>query len=134
MAERGSTNLSESLCTIPGIVEAIRGIRRVLKPHGELVFFELGRSPDPAVRHWQKRLEPVYRWLFQGLCLTQDIPALIVQGGFQIEQMEMAYLTRFPKSSSYCWWARPFRKCEGEVGHSVPSGTARSRPLRCRAA
>jgi ubiquinone/menaquinone biosynthesis C-methylase UbiE len=93
-----------TLCTIPGIVEAIRGMKRVLRTSGKLIFFELGRSPDSAVRRWQKRLEPFYHWLFQGLYLTRDIPSLIVQGGFQIEQMERAYLAQFPKSSSHCWW------------------------------
>lgn len=93
-----------TLCTIPGIAEAIRGIERVLKPNGKLIFIELGLSPDPAVQRWQMRLEPVFHWLFQGLHLTRDIPSLIIQGGFQIEQMENTYLTQFPKSSSYCWW------------------------------
>jgi len=46
-----------TLCTIPGIVEAIRGIARVLKPEGRLIFFELGLSPDPIVQRWQKRLD-----------------------------------------------------------------------------
>jgi len=93
-----------TLCTIPGIVDAIQGLARVLKPNGKLIFFELGLSPDPEVQRWQKRLEPLHHWLFQGLYLTRDIPSLIVQGGFQIEQMETEYLTQFPKSSSYCWW------------------------------
>ena len=93
-----------TLCTIPGIVEAIQGIGHVLKPNGKLIFIELGLSPDPAVQRWQKRLEPVFHWLFQGLYLTRDIPSLITQGGFQIKQMEKAYLTQFPKSPSYCWW------------------------------
>ena len=93
-----------TLCTIPGIVEALQGVGRVLKPSGKLIFFELGRSPDPGVRRWQTWLEPVHHWLFQGLYLTRDIPALIRQGGFQIEQLETAYLSPFPKSSSYCWW------------------------------
>jgi ubiquinone/menaquinone biosynthesis C-methylase UbiE len=93
-----------TLCTISGIAEAIRGIERVLKPNGELIFIELGLSPDPAVQRWQKRLEPVHRWLFQGLYLTRDIPSLIMQGGFQIKQMEKGYLAQFPKSPSYCWW------------------------------
>jgi ubiquinone/menaquinone biosynthesis C-methylase UbiE len=93
-----------TLCTIPGIVDAIRGIARVLTPTGKLIFFELGLSPDLAVQRWQKQLEPIYRWLFQGLYLTRDIPSQIVQGGFQIEQMQMGYLAQFPKSSSYCWW------------------------------
>jgi SAM-dependent methyltransferase len=93
-----------TLCTIPGIVDAIRGIARVLKPAGKLIFFELGLSPDAEVQRWQKRLEPLHHWLFQGLYLTRDLPALLIQGGFQIEQMETGYLAQFPKSSSYCWW------------------------------
>jgi ubiquinone/menaquinone biosynthesis C-methylase UbiE len=93
-----------TLCTIPGIREAIQGLRRVLRPDGKLIFFELGLSPDSAVQRWQKRLEPLHRWLFQGLSLTRDIPALLMQGGFQINHMEMGYIAEFPKSSTYCWW------------------------------
>lgn len=93
-----------TLCTIPGVVEAIRGIARVLQPDGRLIFFELGLAPDPRVQRWQMRLEVIYHWLFQGLYLTRDIPSLIRQGGFGIEQVEAAYLAEFPKSSSYCWW------------------------------
>jgi ubiquinone/menaquinone biosynthesis C-methylase UbiE len=93
-----------TLCTIPGIVDAIRGIARVLKPSGKLIFFELGLSPDATVQRWQRRLEPAFHWMFQGLYLTRDIPALLVQGGFQIEQMESGYVAQFPKSLSYCWW------------------------------
>jgi len=93
-----------TLCTIPGILDAIRGIARVLKPGGRLIFFELGLSPNPEVQRWQKQLEPAHLWLFQGLYLTRDIPSLIIAGGFQIEQMETGYLAQFPKASSYCWW------------------------------
>jgi SAM-dependent methyltransferase len=93
-----------TLCTIPGIRDALQGIARVMKPEGKLIFFELGLSPDPAVQRWQKRLEPICRWLFQGLYLTRDIPSLIMEGGFQIKQIETGYLAQFPKSLSYCWW------------------------------
>ncbi len=93
-----------TLCTILGIVDAIQEIARILKPGGKLIFFELGLSPDTSVQRWQKRLEPIFHWMFQGLYLTRDIPALITEGGFQIEQMEAGYLASFPKSSSYCWW------------------------------
>lgn len=98
-----------TLCTIPGIVDAIQGIRRVLKPDGTFIFFELGFSPDVDVQRWQKRLEPVFHSLFQGLYLTRDIPALLMQGGFQIVQMEKRYLAQFPKSASYCWWGIALR-------------------------
>jgi ubiquinone/menaquinone biosynthesis C-methylase UbiE len=93
-----------TLCTIPGIAEAIRGLGRVLRPGGKLIFFELGLSPDEAVAQWQRRLESLHHWLFQGLYLTRDIPSLIRDSGFQIEEMETGYMASFPKSSSYCWW------------------------------
>jgi ubiquinone/menaquinone biosynthesis C-methylase UbiE len=93
-----------TLCTIPGIAAAIRGIARVLRPDGQLIFFELGLSPDPRVQHRQGQLEPICHWLFQGLYLTRDVPSLLMQGGFQIKQMEKGYVAQFPKSLSYCWW------------------------------
>jgi ubiquinone/menaquinone biosynthesis C-methylase UbiE len=93
-----------TLCTISGIVDAVREIARVLKPDGKLIFFELGLSPDPGVQLSQKRLEPIFHWLFQGLYLTRDIPTLLIEGGFQIEKIQAGYLASFPKSSSYCWW------------------------------
>jgi SAM-dependent methyltransferase len=110
-----------ALCTIPGIIDAIRGFARILKPDGKLIFFELGLSPDASVQRRQRPLEPVYHWLFQGLYLTRDIPALLMQGGFQIEQIEKGYLAQFPKSASYCWWGIA-QRCYDESGHDA--GTA----------
>jgi ubiquinone/menaquinone biosynthesis C-methylase UbiE len=93
-----------TLCTIPGVVEAIRGIRRVLRPDGKFIFFEHGLSPDPRVRRWQEWSEPLFHLAFEGCHVTRDIPSLIREGGFQIEQMDTAYLAPFPKSGSHCWW------------------------------
>jgi hypothetical protein len=56
-----------------------------LKPGGKLIFFELGLAPNPAIQRWQKWLEPIHHWIFQGLYLTRDIPALLMEGGFQIQ-------------------------------------------------
>ena len=99
-----------TMCTIPGIMDAVREIVRILKPSGILIFFELGRSPDSSVQRWQKQIEPIFHWLFQGLYLTRDIPTLLLQGGFQIEQIEKGYLAQFPKSASYCWWGIALRR------------------------
>src|SRR6267154_2191882 len=93
-----------TLCTIPGVVEAIQGLRRVLKPGGKFIFFEHGLSPDSAVQSWQRRTEPLFQWAFEGCHVTRNIPALIIEAGLKIEQMDTDYLAPFPKCGSYCFW------------------------------
>jgi ubiquinone/menaquinone biosynthesis C-methylase UbiE len=93
-----------TLCTIPGVVAAIQGVGRVLRPDGKFIFFEHGLSPDSSVRRWQERTEPFFQWAFEGCHVTRDIPSLIQEGGFEIEQLETGYLAPFPKCGSYCFW------------------------------
>lgn len=93
-----------TMCTIPGVMEALRGIGRVLKPGGRFIFFEHGLSPDAPVRRWQKRIEPFFRLVFVGCHVTRHIPWLITDGGFKIEQLDEGYLAPFPKSGTYCYW------------------------------
>ena len=98
-----------TLCTIPGVSQAIQGLRRVLRPEGKFIFFEHGLSPNSDVSRWQGRIEPFFQWAFEGCHVTRDIPLLIKQAGFEFEQMDTGYLAPFPKSGSYCSWgvARP---------------------------
>ena len=93
-----------TLGTIPDVHSALRGVRRVLRPEGILIFLELGLSRDAVVRRWQRRWEPTAHWLFEGLHLTRDMPSLIVESGFQIETLETKYLATFPKSWTFCCW------------------------------
>jgi SAM-dependent methyltransferase len=93
-----------TLCTIAGVEETIRGLQRVLRPEGRLIFFEIGLAPDAVVRRWQALLEPVCTWLFQGLRLRRDIPALLRGGGFEIQEMESGYVAPAPKALTHCWW------------------------------
>jgi SAM-dependent methyltransferase len=93
-----------TLCTIPGVIDAIQNVGRVLKPDGKFVFLEHGVAPEPSVRRWQEITEPVCRWAFEGCRVTRDIPSLIREGGFRIEQMNTGYLAPFPKCGSYCYW------------------------------
>jgi ubiquinone/menaquinone biosynthesis C-methylase UbiE len=93
-----------TLGTIPDVVEALRGMRRVLRPGGKVIFFELGFSTDLCVQRWQQRWEAVAYRLFEGLHLTRDIPSLLNQGGFAVEKVESMYLAAFPKSWTYCVW------------------------------
>jgi ubiquinone/menaquinone biosynthesis C-methylase UbiE len=93
-----------TLGTIQHVLAALRGMRRVLRPGGKLIFFELGLSPDAHVRRWQKWSEPVAYWLFEGLHLTRDIPSVLTQSGFEVESVETMYLAAFPKSWTHGVW------------------------------
>jgi ubiquinone/menaquinone biosynthesis C-methylase UbiE len=93
-----------TLCTIPGISDALHGIGRVLRPDGFLIFYEISLSPEEKVRRWQRRWEPIHQAMFAGLYLTRDIPALLTRAGFLIERVETGYVARFPKSWSHCCW------------------------------
>jgi ubiquinone/menaquinone biosynthesis C-methylase UbiE len=73
-----------SLCTIPNPIAALEGMRRVLKPGGELLFLEHGADSDPNVHRWQHRLEPLWKTLFGGCHLTRPIPELIEVAGFEV--------------------------------------------------
>lgn len=98
-----------ALCTIANVADAIEEIGRVLKPGGKLIFFEIGASPDARVRRWQEWWEPAHRWLFEGLSLSRDIPALLAQGNLIVSQIESEYLTPFPKSWAYAYWGTAIR-------------------------
>jgi ubiquinone/menaquinone biosynthesis C-methylase UbiE len=80
-----------TLCTIPDAQSALTEIRRVLKPDGVMHFLEHGRSPDLAVRRWQRRLHPVHSRLAGGCHLDRPIDTLIRSAGLEIVQIEVGY-------------------------------------------
>ncbi len=77
-----------TLCTIPGVDQALAEIWRVLRPGGRFHFLEHGRSPDPSVAAWQRRLEPLQKRLADGCHLTRDPTELVRSAGFEIERSE----------------------------------------------
>jgi ubiquinone/menaquinone biosynthesis C-methylase UbiE len=93
-----------TLCTIPGVMDALGGIARVLRPEGRLIFYEISVSPEAHVRRWQSWWEPVHRWVFAGLYLTRDIPSLLERAGFRVLQAETGYVTPLLKAWSHCCW------------------------------
>lgn len=92
-----------TLCTIPDVVPALEGMRRVLKPGGELIFSEHGLAPDENVRRWQDRMNPIWKRFGGGCNLNRPIPSLIEQGGFKIKNMETMYTPGW-KPASFNYW------------------------------
>jgi ubiquinone/menaquinone biosynthesis C-methylase UbiE len=104
--ETGSVDtvlVTYSLCTIPDAAAALAGMRRVLKPGGELLFCEHGKAPDLEVYRWQERLNPAWRSLAGGCNLNRDIPALIEAAGFRIKSDERMYIPGI-RVLTYNYW------------------------------
>jgi ubiquinone/menaquinone biosynthesis C-methylase UbiE len=92
-----------TLCTIPDVAAALHGMRRVLKPGGQLFYCEHGRAPDAGVYRWQRRMNPAWRKLAGGCNMDRDIPALLEAGGFTIEEDNRMYIPGI-RALSYNFW------------------------------
>lgn len=87
-----------SLCTIPDPIAAVREVRRVLRPGGELHFVEHGLAPDERVRRWQSRLNGIQQRLAGGCHLDRDIRAIVERGGMLVTHLETYYEPGAPKT------------------------------------
>ena len=91
-----------TLCTIPGLVGALREIMRVLQPGGSFHFLEHGLSPDDGVARWQRRLDPLQKRLVGGCRLTVPIDDRLAEAGFAVERLETFYM-KGPRINSYIY-------------------------------
>lgn len=91
-----------TLCSVPDPEAALAEVRRVLRPHGKLLFAEHGLAPDEAVQRWQRRLEPTWSRLAGNCHLTRDVPKLLSAAGFAVA-CERGYVAR-PRALAYNFW------------------------------
>lgn len=98
-----SVLVTYTLCTIPDPQAALEGMRRVLRPRGHLFFCEHGKAPDADVFKWQQRLNSGWRRVAGGCNMDRDIPALLGDAGFDIEDDNRRYIPGI-RALSYNFW------------------------------
>lgn len=86
-----------TLCTIHDPGQALREVRRVLKPTGRLLFLEHGRSDDAVIATWQDRLNPTQNVIGCGCNLNRPIDQLIRKAGLQIVQLDRFVMEGVPR-------------------------------------
>ncbi len=76
------------LCTIPDPARALAEARRVLRPDGQIRFYEHVRAQDPAVARRQDRWERPWKAFNQGCHPNRDSVAEIERAGFRVTELD----------------------------------------------
>tara|TARA_B100000989_G_C19468814_1_gene439691 strand:+ start:334 stop:1026 length:693 start_codon:yes stop_codon:yes gene_type:complete len=98
-----------SLCSIPDPKKALNEIYRILKPGGKYFFCEHGISPDFFTKVFQNVTNIFYPKLSGGCHANRDIPKLITDSGFKIDEKDTMYLPGSVKFLGFNYWGVAIR-------------------------
>ncbi|WP_166268868.1 class I SAM-dependent methyltransferase [Marinobacter caseinilyticus] len=95
--------LTFTLCTIPDWHKALGQMMRVLRPDGQLLFCEHGRSPDTDIEKWQNRITPTWKKIAGGCHLNRPIAEYLLEAGFELKELNNLYVPKTPKVAGYIY-------------------------------
>ena len=99
-AEDGSFDVAVAslvLCSVPDQARALAELHRVLRPGGELRFYEHILSERPRVARSQRFVDRTF-WphAFGGCHTARDTPAAIAAAGFEVEEEQRLWVNPLP--------------------------------------
>ena len=88
------------LCGVDNQAQALRELRRVIRPGGRLIFIEHVRSDEPGLARWQDRLNGLIRLVACCDCNRRTLDSIKAEG-FEVTAVEHTSLKKVPP------WDRP---------------------------
>jgi ubiquinone/menaquinone biosynthesis C-methylase UbiE len=84
------------LCTVSDLPRALRELRRVLRPGGQLLFIEHVRSGDSGLARWQDRLNGLNQIMAHGCNCNRPTLDCIREAGFVVQRLEHGLMQKVP--------------------------------------
>lgn len=84
------------LCGVADQRQALREVRRVLRPGGRLLFIEHVRSDDPKLAKKQDRMNGLNKFLVGCECNRATLDTIRTEG-FEVDSLEQTLLDKVPK-------------------------------------
>jgi ubiquinone/menaquinone biosynthesis C-methylase UbiE len=76
------------LCSVKNPEQALAELNRVLVPDGKLIFIEhVAACKETARFKWQRRFEPLWKFVALGCHVTRETETLLTQSGFEIKDI-----------------------------------------------